>query len=101
MTLPNENGQGDSALQHRERLNSAAPDLLEALRGLLMHFEGPNCLAMQADVPAGFYLAEVEKAKDAIEKATGSRAKIKRWLKECGHHYGYVQPIKLGLTMQG
>jgi hypothetical protein len=84
MTNPNENGQGDSALQYRERVAGAAPDLLVALRGLLMHFEGPSCLAMQADVPAGFYLAEVERAKDAIAKATGKRP-----------------PLQLGLTMQG
>jgi hypothetical protein len=74
MKKDHENGQGDSALQYQEQLKNAAPELYSALCGLLMHFEGPNCLAMQADVPAGFYLAEVEKARDAIAKAMGRQS---------------------------
>ena len=74
MKKHHENGQGDSALQYQEQLKNAAPELYSALCGLLMHFEGPNCLAMQADVPAGFYLAEVEKARDAIAKAMGRQS---------------------------
>ncbi len=51
------------------QIRAAAPLLLAALRGLLQHFHGPQCIA--SDYPASFYLAEVEAAKDAIEAATG------------------------------
>lgn len=53
------------------RLIAAAPELLSALRGLLQHFHGPQCLA--ADYPGSFYMAEVEAAQDAIKAATGGR----------------------------
>lgn len=43
-------------------------ELVSALKGLLQHFEGPQCLA--SDFPANFYLAEVMKARDAISRAS-------------------------------
>lgn len=58
-------------LPQHARLIAAAPELLAALRGLLQHFHGPQCLA--ADYPGSFYMAEVEAAQDAIKKATGAR----------------------------
>jgi hypothetical protein len=55
--------------QANARLIAAAPELLAALRGLLVHFEGPQCLA--SDYPGSFYMAELERARDAIKSATG------------------------------
>jgi hypothetical protein len=57
--------------QANARLIAAAPELLAAIRGLLQHFHGPQCLA--ADYPGSFYMAEVEAAQDAIKAATGGR----------------------------
>lgn len=57
--------------EQQQQLEAAAPLLLAALRGLLQHFHGPQCLA--ADYPASFYLAEVIAAEDAIKAATGGR----------------------------
>jgi len=51
------------------RLIAAAPELLAALRGLLVHFEGPQCLA--SNYPGSFYMAELVRAQDAINTATG------------------------------
>ena len=51
------------------QLIAAAPHLLAALRGLLQHFYGPQCLA--SDYPGSFYMAEVIAAEDAIKSATG------------------------------
>jgi hypothetical protein len=62
---------GSLAPLFNAKLIAAAPELLAALRGLLVHFEGPQCLA--ADYPGSFYMAELERAKDAIAKATGGR----------------------------
>lgn len=62
---------GSLAPLFNAKLCAAAPDLLAALRGLLQHFHGPQCLA--ADYPGSFYMAEVEAAQDAIKKATGAR----------------------------
>ena len=62
----------DEAEDHANaRLIAAAPELLAALRGLLVHFEGPQCLA--SDHPGSFYMAELTRAQAAIAKATGGR----------------------------
>jgi hypothetical protein len=62
-------GWDEAEDQANARLIAAAPELLAALRGLLVHFEGPQCLA--ADHPGSFYMAELIRAQDAITKATG------------------------------
>lgn len=62
-------GWDEAEDQANARLMAAAPELLAALRGLLVHFEGPHCLA--ADHPGSFYMAELIRAQDAIAKATG------------------------------
>ena len=62
-------GWDEAEDQANARLIAAAPELLAALRGLLQHFHGPQCLA--ADYPGSFYMAEVEAAEDAIKAATG------------------------------
>jgi hypothetical protein len=54
--------------EQTEQIRAAGPELLAALRGLLQHFYGPQCLA--SDYPASFYLAEVIAAEDAIKSAT-------------------------------
>jgi hypothetical protein len=64
-------GWNEAEDQANARLIAAAPELLAALRGLLVQLEGPQCLA--SDHPGSFYMAELIRAQDAIAKATGGR----------------------------
>ena len=65
----------DGAVNHEAnaQLIAAAPDLLEALRGLLSHFEGSDCLAAASGLNGNCYRHEVEAAFEAIQKAGGEQ----------------------------
>jgi len=101
MKNQNENGQGDSALRElffeAMKLAAGAIALAEDYSG--GESETAQYLAREYDkINSRFDLA-IDR-RNAMHNAI-VRAKCDKWVRESGHHYGYAQPIRLGLTMQG
>ena len=58
-------------LEANARLIAAAPELLKALKAILVHFEGRGSMAAISGLDFNCYAPELELAKEAINKAKG------------------------------